>query len=142
MKQAAKALIRNDQGKILVLYRSETCPHYPHSIDLPGGNVEIGETVDTALAREVFEESGVELGFSSDERVYAWRSLFGHKHILYESQTIVSSEVKISWEHEAYTWMAEEEFIATPTNFDFIQNIQALLRTRDTRVIDKLPVVV
>src|SRR5438132_4166136 len=48
------ALIFDDQGRILLGHRRD--------IDwwnLPGGGMEVGETVDEALRREVYEETGL-----------------------------------------------------------------------------------
>lgn len=52
-----KALIYNPDGKLLLL-RSEgkTLEHY---WDLPGGRIQKNESLEEALRREVFEETGV-----------------------------------------------------------------------------------
>lgn len=50
------ALIFNEQGHILLGHRRDT-----DWWNLPGGCMEIGETVDEALRREVQEETGLEI---------------------------------------------------------------------------------
>jgi 8-oxo-dGTP diphosphatase len=50
------ALIFNEQGHILLGHRRDT-----DWWNLPGGGMEIGETVDEALRREVQEETGLEI---------------------------------------------------------------------------------
>lgn len=48
----AKAIIRNEQGRLLLLKAAEYW-------DLPGGRLDVGETVEEALRRELHEEIGV-----------------------------------------------------------------------------------
>ena len=50
---AASALVRNDEGQILIV-RSHS-----RGWEIPGGQIEIGETLIDGLKREVMEESGV-----------------------------------------------------------------------------------
>src|SRR5947199_5625125 len=62
---AVSALIV-DEGRILLAYRRD--------IDwwnLPGGGMEVGETVDEALQREVSEETGVEVEIEQLVGVYS-----------------------------------------------------------------------
>ncbi|MBZ0305830.1 MAG: NUDIX domain-containing protein [Anaerolineae bacterium] len=58
-RPTAHAIIRNEQGLVLVLDNLWT-----GKLDLPGGGMEIWETIPEALAREVWEETGlkVEIG--------------------------------------------------------------------------------
>ena len=53
VKTVSKALIKNKNGKYLLLYRGDTHPNFPGHLDLPGGEVESEETSKTATAREV-----------------------------------------------------------------------------------------
>jgi hypothetical protein cdivTM_02988 len=59
VKTVSKALIKNKNGKYLLLYRGDTHPNFPGHLDLPGGEVESEETSKTATAREVQEETGI-----------------------------------------------------------------------------------
>ena len=59
IKAVSKALIKNKNGKYLLLYRGDTHPNFPGHLDLPGGEVESEETSKTATAREVQEETGI-----------------------------------------------------------------------------------
>jgi 8-oxo-dGTP pyrophosphatase MutT (NUDIX family) len=54
----ATALIVNKNGGIFVQRRSPTRRLFPGCWDLAGGHVDPGETVENALTREVFEETG------------------------------------------------------------------------------------
>jgi 8-oxo-dGTP diphosphatase len=55
------ALIRNAQGNLLVQKRAPTRKLYPGCWDIIGGHVEVGESLTTALAREIHEETGWKL---------------------------------------------------------------------------------
>ena len=53
----AGAMIKD--GRILLCHRSPDRRWYPDVWDLPGGHVELGETPNEALKRELLEELGV-----------------------------------------------------------------------------------
>lgn len=129
MKRAAKALIRNDQGEILVLYRSETHPRLAHDIDLPGGEIEHLERLERGIGRELIEETGLSVKFHRKHRRHTWRpARIARRYHLYESAVAGDQPVKISWEHESYVWMSEAEFIDHPAIDGFIHEVQAWLR--------------
>ncbi len=48
------------QSRVLLLKRAASALQYPGTWDLPGGSVEDGETLESALLREVREETGLE----------------------------------------------------------------------------------
>lgn len=53
----AGLLVRHGRG--LLLHRTPARVWYPDCWDLPGGHVEVGETSETALQRELREELGI-----------------------------------------------------------------------------------
>ncbi len=57
----AVAVIRRDDGKILLLKRADHEKVYPSAYTFPGGKVEGNDTITQALAREVKEECGLDL---------------------------------------------------------------------------------
>lgn len=56
---AAKALIKNEQGQVLVLKQADPTITGDMQYHPPGGIVELGETVRECVEREVQEEIGV-----------------------------------------------------------------------------------
>ena len=67
------ALIQNNNGEILLLKRGENVEYMPMKWDLPGGKLEIGESVENALYREVLEETGV--GIEIQKPIYVYTNL-------------------------------------------------------------------
>lgn len=56
---AVKALIKNDEGKVLVLKQSDPTISGANQYHPPGGILEFGESLKDCVAREVEEEIGV-----------------------------------------------------------------------------------
>jgi ADP-ribose pyrophosphatase YjhB (NUDIX family) len=63
-----KALIVRD-GKILLM---KECEKRSGKWELPGGGLDFGEDVHTALAREVMEEMGVRVTMMAESPLYVW----------------------------------------------------------------------
>jgi len=57
----AIAAIYNNLGQVLLLKRAADCIWEPSKWSLPGGHAVVGETVPTAVKREVFEETGLQI---------------------------------------------------------------------------------
>jgi 8-oxo-dGTP diphosphatase len=58
---AGRAVIRRPDGRILLILRHSGCGVDPGKWELPGGKLEPGETLRTALAREVVEETHLDI---------------------------------------------------------------------------------
>jgi 8-oxo-dGTP pyrophosphatase MutT (NUDIX family) len=56
---AQKAVVTLDKSKILLVRKSADDPNRPGKWDLPGGRLKAGEDLDSHLAREVLEETGL-----------------------------------------------------------------------------------
>lgn len=63
---AAFAIVRNDLGQILLVRRTDD-----GLWELPGGRIEIGESVSAAVRREVVEETGVTITVTRLAGVYS-----------------------------------------------------------------------
>ena len=55
------ALVQNEKGEFLLLRRSENSRTNPGKWDLPGGKVNLKETLKEAVVREVLEETGISI---------------------------------------------------------------------------------
>ena len=62
LQVGVKALIKNAEGRYLVLERSvEKYPEVPNRWDIPGGRIDPGSTLLDNLTREIREETGLTL---------------------------------------------------------------------------------
>lgn len=72
---AQKAVIPNQLGEILLVKQGPDDPFYPHHYTLPGGRIEANESLDEALVREVYEETG--LTVIPQEPLAMWEWTYG-----------------------------------------------------------------
>ena len=106
--RAIKAIVRKD-GKILLIKKSEKVDIYPGRWDLPGGRLESGESWNQGLAREIKEETGINVKLICEVREWTsekWDTI--GKTVLCD---YVSGEIKLSWEHTEYQWLSPEEIV-------------------------------
>ena len=56
-----RAVIRDEQGRCLLLRRSSACKTFVGMWEWPGGKADPGETFEETVRREVGEETGLEI---------------------------------------------------------------------------------
>ena len=102
---SAKVVIRDGEGRLLLLRRSMASKNNAGKWDLHGGKVDAGERLDEALLREVGEETGLAVLL---ERVAgAAESVLPDRRVAYiilEGRS-VSGEVRLSSEHDDFAWV-------------------------------------
>ena len=107
-----KAIIFNEDDKILALRRSSTHPFKPFNWDLPGGDLEYGEDPIDGISREIKEETGLDISnltpFDVDSRIN--RGDVFLVTIAYIT-TITSNNIRLSSEHDEFRWVTPEEFL-------------------------------
>ena len=114
-KNVVGSVIVNRQGKILIMSRK--LDDFMGGIDeLPSGNMEIGEDIPTALAREVKEETNCELNeilYYIDS--FDYKSGSGKKARQYNfAIKVKETDNIVLTEHESYSWQTVEEIINNP----------------------------
>ena len=115
MSNSAKAILFDKDGKILVLWRSDTHPSYAHHLDFPGGLIDEGELPNDAVSREIFEETGLDVPAADLELVKTHHPHPGSTQRFFVANVNLSTpEISISWEHESYKWLSLEEFMVEP----------------------------
>jgi 8-oxo-dGTP diphosphatase len=127
---AVSAAIFRD-GKILLVRRARFPAKGVYS--LPGGRVEIGETVQDALHREVKEETALKIEIAD---LAAWREVLpaaeGGRHyvILSFAARWSAGEVVLNEELNDHKWLAPDalgELKVTEGLFDVIQSARRVL---------------
>ena len=108
---AGHGLIRRD-GRFLVMRRSSVNDYMPGKWDLPGGTVESGETVETALIREIGEETGLTVSIVRPLHIFTNRDQCPARQTF---QTVflcdyTGGDVRLNkLEHDDFAWLTWDE---------------------------------
>src|SRR6201995_419216 len=112
--QLAVSAVIFREGKVLLLKRAKSPGHGFWS--LPGGRVEFGESLHTALAREVDEEAGLKIDIVA---LAGWREVLpgaggggGHGPYLIVPSAArwVAQEPRLNEEHDDFRWVEPGQF--------------------------------
>lgn len=131
--EVAKALIFRkdaDTDRVLLLTRADDDPLRPGRYDLPGGQVEHGESLEAGVRREIREETGIEL---TDDDAGRMEPVYRSSTQELERRTIASAgpmvirktisrtifavwlphqpEVRLSHEHSAGDWVPHTDML-------------------------------
>ena len=132
IKISQKAILFDNDGKILTIRRTETAPTWSLHWDLPGGALDYGEDIKYGIAREIKEETGLDIQDLSvmdvisrlkdkeEESLTAIRYLVT---ICYTARPI-TTKVVLSHEHNDFKWVTPDEFQqlkASPRNKKFVE---------------------
>ena len=96
-------------GKVLLVRRARSPGKGFYS--LPGGRVEFGESLHTALHREVDEETGLKIeivGFTGWREVLPTANGGGHYLIMSFAARCAAREVVLNDEHDDFKWLAPD----------------------------------
>jgi 8-oxo-dGTP diphosphatase len=107
---AVSAVIFRD-GKVLLVRRARSPGRGFYS--LPGGRVELGESLHTALHREVREETGLEIeivGLAGWREVLPSASGGGHYVIMSFAARWAGNEPILNDEHDDFIWIEPGNF--------------------------------
>ena len=97
----AKIVLIDKENKILFLKRSDFHKKHPGELDLPGGHLKEDESLSKGLAREVKEETGLDI----KNPIYFKK--VGNKHFYYGKCT--SKDIKLSKEHSDHGFYDKSE---------------------------------
>lgn len=108
---SAKVVVRDGEGRCLLLRRSMSSKGNPGKWDLPGGKVDVGENLEQGLLREVAEETG--LTISLQRVVGAAESESPTKMVVYLilEGRVESGQVRLSSEHDDYAWVDRQSLV-------------------------------
>ena len=112
---AMKAFVRY-QDKILIIQESPAHVHSPNigKYDVPGGRIEPGESFDTALRREIQEETKLSVEIGKPFYVAEWRPVVKDEQwqvvgTYFECFTKIDTVI-LGHEHSAYLWIDPREY--------------------------------
>jgi 8-oxo-dGTP pyrophosphatase MutT (NUDIX family) len=114
----AGGLVQNSKGEILVI-RERGATTYK----LPGGHIELGETIEDAVIREVLEETGIQTTFSAVlgmASTHPYR--FGKSNIYIVCKLApLSTQINIQDTHEIddAKWQLPQDYLADSNNSVF-----------------------
>lgn len=120
---AVKAIISDISGKILLLKRSDTDRMDGGLWDLPGGRTHFNETNESALKREVEEETGLRVVILSLHSQWYFEDenaiqVSGFTYLCRTTQE-PQLNVSLSKEHSAYQWI-------NPAHIELLQMKESL----------------
>ncbi len=104
-----RGVIRNDEGKYLLMQRSHRSTSWPGYWEFPGGKVNPGEAHGVAFLREIKEETGLcvkpgplfaELEWEREQDTVLYRIFMTAE---------VSGEFRMSEEHDEFGWFTLKE---------------------------------
>lgn len=119
LQVGVKVLLQNREGKYLLIRRSgEKYQEVVHKWDIPGGRINPGATLSDNLAREVDEETGLQM--TSEPRLIAAQDILPtpEKHVVrltYLGEA--EGELRLSDEHDGFRWVTMDE-LKTFENLD------------------------
>lgn len=111
----AGAFIINPQNKLFLMKSHK----WSDLFVVPGGHIEVGETIHQALTREIKEETG--LTIQNPEFICLWEFINGKefhdiRHMLfldYRAET-TSENIILNGEGQAYVWAGKDEVMSLP----------------------------
>jgi 8-oxo-dGTP diphosphatase len=106
---SAKVVIRDKEGRCLLLKRSMSSKGNPGKWDLPGGKVDAGESLEEGLLREVREEGGLTISLRSVLGAAESESPTKRVAYLIFEGRLVSGKVRLSDEHDDFIWIDRKD---------------------------------
>lgn len=96
---SSHAVLTNAVGQVLLLKAN----YADQAWGLPGGALDMGETIHQALLRECQEELGCQVQIDYLSGVYFHSAVTSHAFI-FRCHLAASAEIRLSDEHTAYAW--------------------------------------
>ena len=111
---AVKAIIRDEQGRCLLVRRSAANRGFVGAWEWPGGKVDPGEDFAAALVRELREEAGLEVELTGFAGATSVETAGGTLVLLFLEARKTGGAVRLSEEHDAYEWTPMKELGTRP----------------------------
>ena len=124
MKIIVGGIIEKDNKILMVKEAKKKCYG---KWNVPAVHLENGETIFEGAIREIFEETGLNIKIVPGDKVYSWKSFSGSENYLYEVTIPADFNIKISWEHESYEWISDDELINKSAEDEFMYRVKRFL---------------
>src|SRR5438876_952059 len=108
------AIVRDQEGHILVLRRADDAKHFSGQWEPPGGKVDEGEDIDRALCRETKEETNLDVAFDSVAGCAEFELPHLRVAMLYFNAHVTGGELIVSPEHTIWRWESVDELRTLP----------------------------
>jgi 8-oxo-dGTP diphosphatase len=97
----------NEEPEVLLFLRDniDTIP-YPNCWDIPGGHVEINETPEECIVREMMEEIGIDIGTPELFRIYKIKDRTEYTY--WQAAIFDIDDIQLN-EGQALRWFSEKE---------------------------------
>jgi 8-oxo-dGTP diphosphatase len=118
---SVKAIVRDERDRCLLLRRAPSSKHNAGAWDFPGGKIDAGETFDSALIREIQEETG--LCVELEAVVGSAQSELSDRIVAYLILRcrLASGRVQLSNEHTESAWVTVNEL----TKYDLCEQFRS-----------------
>ena len=126
MQKAVKAIIKDNQGKSLLLKRNAEAEFSAGMWNFPGGRVEKGESLSEAIVRETKEETGLTVKPSGDCTFTYYYPNNEKEHaimaVYYFKAALIGGAVSVNHESVAYQWIPKNDW----KNIDLVPSAREL----------------
>ena len=120
-----RAIIINSKNKILLVERAEENDYRSGLWELPGGKLDIGETLEENLLREVYEETGLKIKPQKRQHINDLVETSESKYkgfiilTISDLATIDNQRVHLSKEHIDYQWLSADQALKLEKNLTY-----------------------
>ena len=125
---AVRAVIRDEQGRCLLLRRSNACKAFVGTWEWPGGKADPGETFDVAVRREVREETGLEIELTGVAGAFHIEMAQQHLAVLCLEAKPAGGALALSEEHDQSAWAPLPDLLKWNLTDGFREFAQSYIR--------------
>lgn len=136
-------LVRNDEGKILLIKKKDGVGPYAGTYLTPGGGMKTGEAIDDAVQRELYEETGVKATnirrvLFDDDVTENWKGVKTHFIMLLYTGDYVSGDLRPTEGNDDVfddvRWFSPKEIVGIPLSPP-LQKLLAVMGTWKNKFI-------
>jgi 8-oxo-dGTP diphosphatase len=106
-----RAVVRDAEGRCLLIRRSAANKSFVGQWEWPGGKVDPGEDFVTALHRELAEETGLTVALTGFAGATSFDMPQTHVVVLCMDAAQTAGEIRLSEEHDAAEWVSLADLV-------------------------------